>query len=527
MGKELTYINWIFAIYAIGITLLLIVFLGYKVTDEYASANKYALAEAQASHNKDLLYRRWATIHGGVYVSVTDETPPNPYLTYVSERDITTPKGVKLTLINPAYMTRQVHELSEKQYGVKGHITSLNPIRPENKPDEWETKVLKMFEGKYREYFDIINNDSIKELRYMRAMITEKKCLKCHEHQGYKEGDVRGGISVAVPLDKYYNVAKTYSYKDTIIYSSIYLIVIFFSFIGYRKLTNEVKQTQLLNNQLQINKIELIKKNEDLLLINQKISTLNAELIEAKEKAEASHKLKTAFLQNISHEIRTPLNAIVGFSNQLGHSNLSQDEKLMFINIIQKNSEQLAQVVSDIVIASALETNQVEIHLTEFNIYELINEIYTTRLRDTNNKNLIFVKNIPNDCKNIKIFTDKTKLSQIFNNLLSNSIKYTEKGTIELGALLLDGEMQFYVKDTGIGIDNAEIDKIFERFYQSPQIDNVKFGGNGLGLTIVKSFVEVLGGRIWVESKINVGSVFYLSFNLNDNQNFKLLTTKM
>ncbi|MCK5311683.1 MAG: DUF3365 domain-containing protein, partial [Desulfobacteraceae bacterium] len=159
--------------------------------------------EARASFKKDLIYRKWAADHGGVYVPVTDKTPPNPYLSHIKERDLLTPSGKKLTLVNPAYMTRQVHELGQEQYKIKGHITSLNPIRPQNAPDQWEAEALKILEQGQTEVQSVQIIDGIRYMRLMKPFFTEKPCLKCHASQGYKEGDLRGGVSVSVPLSPY------------------------------------------------------------------------------------------------------------------------------------------------------------------------------------------------------------------------------------------------------------------------------------------------------------------------------------
>jgi PAS domain S-box-containing protein len=155
---------------------------------------------ARTHFDKDVLYRRWNAAHGGVYVQVSDQTPPNPYLSQVPERDVRTPSGRLLTLINPAYMTRQVHELARKTFEVQGHITSLRPIRPENRPDAWETAALQAFEGGKTEVSSVEKVDGKNYLRLMRPLVTEKGCLSCHTAQEYKVGDIRGGISMSVPL---------------------------------------------------------------------------------------------------------------------------------------------------------------------------------------------------------------------------------------------------------------------------------------------------------------------------------------
>ncbi len=167
------------------------------------STLELAAKEALSSFKKDIVYRLWNSNHGGVYVPAAEDTPPNPYLDNILERDIRTPSGIKLTLVNPAYMTRQVHKLGQDKYGLKAHITSLKPIRPANEPDEWEIEALKKFESGDKEYVSEEKLDSQPYLRFMRPLVTEKSCLNCHARQGYKEGDIRGGISVSVPLERY------------------------------------------------------------------------------------------------------------------------------------------------------------------------------------------------------------------------------------------------------------------------------------------------------------------------------------
>ncbi len=165
----------------------------------------FAQSEARSSFQKDLVYRQWVSLQGGVYVPPTAATPPNPYLAMLPDRDLVTSSGRNLTLVNPAYMTRQVHELDRVQYGLRGHITSLRPIRPENAPDDWETGALKDFQEKgSREVTSVQSIDGRDFLRFMRPMFTEASCLKCHGSQGYKVGEIRGGISVSVPMESYY-----------------------------------------------------------------------------------------------------------------------------------------------------------------------------------------------------------------------------------------------------------------------------------------------------------------------------------
>ena len=193
--------------YLVGLLVVWTVFVGtvllWNLRHQGHETLEVARHQARVAFEKDLVYRRWVAGHGGVYVPVSEQTPPNPYLSHVEERDITTPSGRRLTLINPAYMTRQVHELGAEQYGLRGHITSLNLIRPENAADPWEKEALESFGQGVTEVSSVEQIDGQSYMRLMRPLVTEEGCLKCHAGQGYKQGDIRGGISVSVPMEPF------------------------------------------------------------------------------------------------------------------------------------------------------------------------------------------------------------------------------------------------------------------------------------------------------------------------------------
>jgi PAS domain S-box-containing protein len=170
--------------------------------DDEASAQDQALQQGRIAAEKDLAFRRWSARLGGVYAEISDTLQPNPYLE-VPNRDVVTESGQRLTLVNPAYMTRMVHELMAEEAGLKGHITSLDPIRPENAPADWEARALRAFRNASDEMHALAVEDGRRVLRYMRPLVTEKPCLKCHARQGYREGDIRGGLSVTVPMHRY------------------------------------------------------------------------------------------------------------------------------------------------------------------------------------------------------------------------------------------------------------------------------------------------------------------------------------
>lgn len=156
---------------------------------------------ARAYIDKDILYRSWNAQHGGVYVVVDNGVLPNQYFPpSISERDVITPSGRHLTLVNPAYMTRQIYELAQKEHKISGRITSLKPLRPENRADEWETAALLKFERGEHEVSSEVTEENTRYLQLMRPLVTEQSCLPCHLHQGYKKGDIRGGIRIRMPM---------------------------------------------------------------------------------------------------------------------------------------------------------------------------------------------------------------------------------------------------------------------------------------------------------------------------------------
>ncbi|OQW95515.1 MAG: hypothetical protein BWK79_02195, partial [Beggiatoa sp. IS2] len=191
-------------------TIILLTSLGWNVYHLRQTMLEEARIRARVSYDKDILYRQWNAGHGGVYVPVTPETPPNPYLAHVPERDIVAPSGQLLTLVNPAYMTRQVYELEKQKSGIQGHLTSLNPIRPENAPDPWERQALETLMRGQAEISSLFDIEGKTYMRLMQPFLVEQSCLKCHEMQGYCIGDIRGGISISIPMDPLWIVMQSH-----------------------------------------------------------------------------------------------------------------------------------------------------------------------------------------------------------------------------------------------------------------------------------------------------------------------------
>jgi PAS domain S-box-containing protein len=248
-------------------------------------------------------------------------------------------------------------------------------------------------------------------------------------------------------------------------------------------------------------------------------------LIAAKEKAEESDRLKSAFLSNMSHEIRTPMNGILGFTNLLKKPELSGEKQQKYIDIIEKSGKRMLSTIEDIIDISKIESGQVNITLSKININKQIDELFDFFYPETIQKNIDFSlkKQLPDHKAEIK--TDKDKLNSILTNLIKNAIKFTNKGYIEIGYTIKNSEgntlLNIYVKDSGIGIPEDRTTAVFNRFEQADIEDINVYEGSGLGLAISKAYVEMLNGKIWVESNLDSGSAFYFTipFTSEDNLN--------
>ncbi len=260
------------------------------------------------------------------------------------------------------------------------------------------------------------------------------------------------------------------------------------------------------------NPISMIGINRDIT----ELITFQSELIKAKEKAEESDRLKSAFLANMSHEIRTPMNGILGFTSLLKEPGLKGDDQKKYLEIIQKSGERLLNTVNDIVEISKIETGIVKITPRIVNIGKHILTLCDFFSLEAQKKGLelLVENNLTEDELFIK--TDKNKISSVISNILKNAIKFTEKGSIKIGCRRNEDWLEVCIRDTGIGIPDDRREAIFNRFEQADLKDSRVFEGSGLGLSIAKSYVEMLGGKIWVESEENKGSVFYFTVPYNN-----------
>ena len=267
-----------------------------------------------------------------------------------------------------------------------------------------------------------------------------------------------------------------------------------------------------LNQKLDNERLLVLDANKNL---ERTVEERTKELLKAKEQAEESDRLKSAFLANMSHEIRTPMNGILGFAELLKEPGLTGMEQQDYIRIIEKSGVRMLNIINDIVDISKIEAGLMKLEIQESNVNEQILDIYTFFKPEVETKGMILSFNTPLPKEDAILKTDREKVYAILTNLVKNSIKYSNTGTIEIGYNKRNGDLEFYVKDTGIGIPDDRQDAIFERFIQADIPDEWAQQGAGLGLSITKAYLEMLGGKIRVASQVGVGSTFYFTLPYN------------
>jgi len=267
-------------------TVLVSASLAWNLVETKHGAREAAHSQANASFEKDVLYRRWNAQNGGVYVPATELTPPNPYLSNLPDRELVTPSGRQLTLVNPSYMTRQVFEIAAADNGVQGHITSLKPIRPENAPDAWEAEALKLFEAGATSVSAVQTIDGVEYFRGMNPLVTEESCLRCHATQGYQVGDIRGGISTSVPMESYNAAASNQMLRLDVGHGLIWLTGMVGLIMGSRRF----RQSELKRKYAEG---EIVQRNSDLAALYKISSELSTEITEINLDNLLAHALDT------------------------------------------------------------------------------------------------------------------------------------------------------------------------------------------------------------------------------------------
>ncbi len=421
-----------------------------------------ALHEARSHFKKDLSIKNWVTSHGGIYVAISERTPPNPELKDIPERDIATPSGKKLTLMNSTYMLRQIMEEYSHHYGIKGRITSLKPLFKGNSPDKWEVKALKLFDNGVDEVSEFTRIKGSEYLRMIRPMVTGKDCLKCHEKQGYREGDIRGGISISVPLKPYSSILNQKDMFSYFYHSLIFIMGLFGIIIGGGMVRTSVLKKAVTDEMLR----RSLREKETLIKeIHHRVKN-NMQVVSSIINLQAYSTDDTG-VRELFRECQNRVRAMA-----IVHEKLYKSESLATINLKTYSDSLLGEISTSI---NSLK-NRVMLHADIEDIFLSIDEAIPCGL--------------------------------IINELVSNSYRHAfnmkPEGIIEIKAFIEDDKrVTIIIRDNGSGIDH--------------DIDKLKTGS--LGLQLVYSLAEQLQGKVDLETE--GGTLFRICFNIHNSTHHK------
>lgn len=462
----------------------------WNITNLYQENVNLATAEAKANWNKDQAFRGWATRHGGVYVKPDKRTPPNPYLAHIPKRDVVTKDDVNLTLMNPAYMMAQMTKEYEDTYGIKGSITGKIQLNPANKPDDWELKVLNKFEQGVKEVIEEKSINGEPYIRLMRPMVMKQGCVKCHGHLGFKVGDIRGGVSVSIPLTPYIDAANKTTKSMIVTHGAVW----FLSVLGLLGFTWFGRKRESARLQLQ-----------------EHISNQNIILSEARDQAENASRAKSEFLSRMSHELRTPMNAILGFGELLKIDaeglNESQEDQ---VDEILAAGHHLLWLINEVLDLARIESGKMEVSIEEIKLDDVLKQCVSLVTPEVETSHLTLIDNVSG--KGYVVLADFMRLKQVLLNLLTNAVKYnSEQGKITLDVEDINNKrIRIRISDTGEGIE--DIDKLFSPFERLDPEKNID--GTGIGLVITKHLIELMDGTTGVESTKGEGSTFWVELKI-------------
>lgn len=463
--------------------------------------------------------REWNASHGGIYAEITPMSPVNPYLKHPDKFAKTT-KGKQLTLINPAYMTRQMNEILATEADLKCHLTSLHPINPINKADAWETEALQAFETGVKERVGFYRENNMTTFRYMAVMPVKEVCLQCHAQQGYKIGQIRGGLSVTQPASYVTNMIDSQMAQVLIVHVTAFVLLTLITLLG------------LWQNRRQFLRLEQsrdysVKIAEELVQKMQELEQTRDQLLQSEKMATVGQ-----LAAGVAHEINNP----IGFVN----SNLYTLEKYAgnINRILATYAQAEASFDADTLAALQVAKREVDLAFVLEDIQLLLNE---------SQEGLARVKRIVQDLRDfsraeasawqsvsleqciestlsvvgseVKAKADFVKeyavglpevdcmpalLNQVLMSLLVNAAQAIEKkGVITLRTGMQGDEVWIEVADTGVGIEPQLLSKIFDPFFTTKPVGT----GTGLGLSVAYGFVQKHGGRIEVQSEFGHGTV--------------------
>lgn len=471
--------------------------------------------EAKALFQQIVLTRRWVADHGGVFVPATGKEP-NPYL---AEPDMVDIKGRKYLKESPAMVTKELSEYARKEGGYWFHITSLKLINPENAPDEFERNALKEFEDKHiTETTEVEKMEGRYFYRYIAPLYIEESCLKCHSHQGYKIGDVRGAISVSVPMDHALSMihsGRTGLVTATVITIGLLMIILY---VMMKELVlrpvKELKQSMADFSKGKITSAAVLRTGDELedlcgsfnemskslteyhISLEDKVHMATKSLEGANKRLEELNERKSDFIAQISHELRTPMTSIKGAMDYISSriASMAPTDKdsgdiMEFLDVIRSNADRLIRLVNDTLDIERIEAGVFDLHLTQVYLLPLIKEVAISFQSIAGEKNITFrIESMTG----IFVTADEDRIRQVLINFISNAIEFSpDNAEVKITVVETNETVTVSLTDEGPGMPAEVQEKIFDKFYTIG-----KRHGTGLGLAICKGIIEAHKGKI-------------------------------
>jgi signal transduction histidine kinase len=486
-------------------------------------------SQARTLFAQIVLTRKWIADHGGIFVESGPMTKPSPFLQDPEIEDI---KGRRYLKESPAMVTKELSRYARRKGLYWFNITSLKLVNPANAPDEFERNALLAFENGKTEAAGIFRQGTFSYYRYMAPLYIEKPCLNCHASQGYREGDVRGGISVSIPMDDI--LAKYSSEQRTLILVSITTLSVLMVFLfvmmkelvirPIKRLQSSIEaftkgdmgrtEIQRTGDELEDLSMSFAEMSKSLNIyhdkLEEKVRNATRDLAEANEKLAALNEKKSDFIAKISHELRTPMTSIKGAMDYItarlsGMLDDSGDEDIKeFLNVVRNNADRITSMVNDTLVLERIESGMFDLERSRTDMVSLIKEIIISLQSVAMEKGVTFEIVSPQE---VHAEVDEDRMRQVIVNLLSNAIEFSpEKGRISIAVENRDGFTDIVVEDEGPGIPVEIREKIFDKFYT---IGRRK--GTGLGLAICRGIVEAHHGTIIAgDGRDGKGSRFHI-----------------
>jgi signal transduction histidine kinase len=514
--------------YILAVTIVMLIFMGitlgvisYRHKELVIEQTKI---QAKALFQQIVITRRWVADHGGVFVEKLPWVEPNPFL---KDPLMTDREGRRFVRENPAMVTKQLSKYAQKDKLYSFHITSLKLMNPENAPDAFEKAALLEFdEKKTGEASTIEKIDNADFFRYIAPLYVEQACLECHHDQGYRIGDVRGAISITVPME--YALSTIASDRKYMAISAILTVAALISVLFMVTRSMVILPINMIRDHMQrfskTGKADMpVLRTDDEIedlsrsftemartlddyhsCLQKKIESATTELRAKNAELQEMNRSKSDFIAKISHELRTPLTSIKGAMDYLSMQlevKGGRDDAAVFFEVIKKNAERLIRLVNNVLDYERIGLGEFGLRISGTDLRDTFEEVITGFRTEAQSRKV----NILLHADDVTAYADEDRIKQVLINLISNALNFSPESSEIKVTLKDEGEYALAeVEDSGCGIDEADMDKIFRQFYSKGAKN-----GTGLGLAISRSIIEAHKGQIGVRDRSGGGSCFY------------------